>query len=117
VPDFRQSAEDFGRALGSSAYAAKRRQRQILSNLWPTQRARIRWLGKPHAFSERIMLNQFNTTETNLGTRLDTKHSLRRLERLGEKSGLRSVQSEQHREQVPAAPLPPESVYFIIELA
>ena len=63
------------------------------------------------------MLNQFKTIETNLRARLDTKRTLRRMEHLGEKSGLRPVQSEQDREQASVAPLPPASVYFIIELA
>lgn len=63
------------------------------------------------------MLNQFKSIETNLKARLATKRDGHRMERLGEKSALRPVQSEQEREQTSAAPLPPESVYFIIELA
>jgi len=60
------------------------------------------------------MLNQFKTIETNLRARLDTKRTLRRMERLSEKQELRK---EQERVETSAAPLPPESVYFIIELA
>jgi hypothetical protein len=71
-------------------------------------------LGKLHAFSRGIMLNQFKTIETNLRARLDTKRTLRRMERLSEKQELRK---EQERVETSAAPLPPESVYFIIELA
>jgi len=63
------------------------------------------------------MLNQFKSIETNLRARLDTKRTLRRMERLGEKPGFRPVQSDQDREQASVAPVPPESVYFIIELA
>lgn len=60
------------------------------------------------------MLNQFKTIETNLRARLNTKRTLRRMERLSEKQELRK---EQERVETSAPPLPPESVYFIIELA
>ena len=59
------------------------------------------------------MLNQLKTIDTNLRARLKLAHSLRRVERQSEKPEPRPAENHTH-----ASPsLPPESVYFIIELA
>lgn len=60
------------------------------------------------------MLNQLKTIETNLRARLEMKRTLRHMERLIEKPESRLAED---RETWSSSSLPPESVYFIIELA
>jgi hypothetical protein len=60
------------------------------------------------------MLNQLKAIETNLKSRLETKRTLRRMERFSENPAPLPAED---REQAAPSPLPPESVYFIIELA
>jgi hypothetical protein len=60
------------------------------------------------------MLNQLKTIETNLRARLSMARILRRIERPSEKSESRQAQNHAHASP---SPLPPENVYFIIELA
>lgn len=60
------------------------------------------------------MLNQLKAIDTNLKARLNMARALRRIERSNDKSESRPA--EDHTQASPS-PLPPESVYFIIELA
>jgi hypothetical protein len=62
------------------------------------------------------MLNQLKTIDTNLRTRLAVARTLRRVKHHSEKSEPHPAEDQVHTSSLSSA-LPPESVYFIIELA
>lgn len=114
VPDLRQCAERFGRLLRQFGTHCQPAPRITPFKSISFGESAAPPIGNPYAFCPAIMLNQFKTIETNPRARLETRRTLRRVDRLSEKPEPRAPQ---RREEPSASLLPPDNVYFTIELA